>query len=90
MRITVVLHGAENDKDAFQTAVRMAARSGCAVHVVLSGGCSPEQFEKHLHFVLWDVTERLGLTSPAITCERRVLDSTLELVEAQAGVAALA
>ena len=69
MRITVVLQGASNDKDAFQTAARMAAREGARVRVVLGGQCTREMFEKHLDFVLWDVRHRLGLNAPPIDVE---------------------
>jgi hypothetical protein len=67
--ISIVLSEASNDKEAFQTAVRMAARERASVGVVLSAGCSREMFEKHLDFVLWDVRERLRLAAPEIRLE---------------------
>ncbi|HEX6513741.1 MAG TPA: hypothetical protein VF157_15665 [Chloroflexota bacterium] len=68
-RISVVLNGAANDKQAFQSAVRMAAREGAKVRVVLGQGCTHEMYERHLDFVLWDVTQRLRLQAPEITLE---------------------
>jgi len=81
-RITVVLNGADNDKKAFQTAVRMAAREKAAVRVVLGPGCSREMFEKHLHFMLWDVKARLGLPAPTVDVETRLDVVDLQTVEA--------
>jgi hypothetical protein len=69
MRITVVLKGELNDKDTFQTAVRLAARENGSVRVILGPDCSREKYEMHLHFVLWDVRERLRLPPPEITLE---------------------
>ncbi len=69
MHITVVLKGDTNDKDAFQTAIRMASRERGTVRVVLGPDCSREKYEMHLHFVLWDVRERLRLPPPEVTLE---------------------
>ena len=85
MRITVVLQGASNDKEAFQTAVRMAAREGGSVRVVLAGACTREVFEKHLDFVLWDVRERLKLTAPAIDVEVPLDQFSVAVEEVQVG-----
>ncbi len=74
MNITVVLSGAPNDKEALQTAVRMAACESGQVRVVVARDCTREQIERHLDFVLWDVRERLKLPPPSITVESK-LDS---------------
>ncbi|HLG70919.1 MAG TPA: hypothetical protein VK009_10890 [Chloroflexota bacterium] len=87
MRITVVLQGAPNDKEAFQAAVRMAAREGAKVRVVLGGQCSREMFEKHLDFVLWDVRERLRLTAPRIDVEVPLDRFSVAVEEVHAGSA---
>jgi hypothetical protein len=79
--ITVLLGGDENDKATFQTAVRMAAREGASVRVVLGPNCSRETYEKHLDFVLWDVRTRLGLTAPEITFEWPLEAVQLQAVE---------
>jgi len=87
VRITVVLQGAPNDKEAFQAAVRMAAREGAKVRVVLGGQCSREMFEKHLDFVLWDVRERLRLTAPRIDVEVPLDRFSVAVEEVHAGSA---
>ncbi|MDE3074060.1 MAG: hypothetical protein KGJ86_01410 [Chloroflexota bacterium] len=85
MRITVVLKGAPNDKEAFQAAVRMAARQQGQVRVVLAGQSNREEFEKHLDFVLWDVRERLKLPVPPIVLESRLDRFELQEVAGRAG-----
>jgi len=76
-----VLNGADNDKEVFQTAVRMAAREKAAVRVELGPACSREMYEKHLDFVLWDVRDRLCLPPPEVTLQSRVEAFDLGVVE---------
>ena len=80
--MTVVLQGAPNDKDAFQSAVRMAAREGALVRVVLGPNCSREMYQKHLDFVLWDVQQRLRLPAPEIILESALPEADIQLHEA--------
>ena len=87
-RITVVLNGAGNDKETLQASVRMAAREGAQVRVVLGAHCSRETCEKHLDFVLWDVQERLQLAAPAVYVESPARDPGERVSEPSAEVAA--
>ena len=80
-RLTVVLQGAANDKETFQSTVRMAAREGAPVRVVLGPNCSCEAYEKHLDFVLWDVQQRLGLPAPDIILESALSEADIQLHE---------
>ena len=78
-----MLNGAPNDKDALCSAVRIAAREGAALRVVLSAGCSREAYERHLDFAMWEVRDRLQLVAPEITLETRV--SEMDIQSRQAG-----
>ncbi|MHB8621259.1 MAG: hypothetical protein ACYDAG_17130 [Chloroflexota bacterium] len=69
MAIMVVLKGAENDKDAVQTAVRMGARERQPVRIIIAGECTMAMVERHLDFAFWDVRTRLGLAPPAVDVE---------------------
>ena len=86
-RISVVLNGSDNDKVAFQAAVRMAARERASVRVSLGSGCSHDMFEKHLDFVLWDVKQRLGLEPPAVELEVRLDAFSVKALEATCAIA---
>jgi hypothetical protein len=80
-RVGVVLSGAENDKDTLVSAVRMAAREGARLRIVLAGDGNREGCEKHLDFALWDVQVRLHLTPPEITIESRLREVAVGLQE---------
>jgi hypothetical protein len=80
-RVGVVLGGAGNDKETLLSAVRMAAREGAKLRVVLAAGCSREEAEKHLDFALWDVRVRLQLEPPEIAVESRLSELDLAMTE---------
>ena len=65
----------------------MAARESANVRVVLGGSCTRETLEKHLHFVLWDVRERLGLKAPPIDVEAPLERFSLGVEEVRSGSA---
>ena len=78
-----MLSGDSNDKDTLVSAVRLAAREGARLRIVLATSTTREACEKHLDFATWDVQQRLHLHPPDVTIESHLPELDLVAEEVQ-------